>query len=100
MEATMAACKPSTKPSRRNAGYRHKAWALVLAAAWIAVAATVGFSARPRKPVDPVETTAAAVAAAVAGAGHTAPIDHSVVQSQALPDEPELAGASIGAYAP
>jgi len=28
------------------------------------------------------------------------PIDHSVVQSRQLADEPDMTGASIGAYAP
>lgn len=96
----MTAHDSSRTATRRDASSRHTVGLLILAAVSIAAAVTVGLSARSQKPVDRADGEQAAVAAVVTDAGPDATIDHSVVQRQALPDEPELAGASIGAYAP
>jgi hypothetical protein len=80
---------------------RHWLLSLVAAAAIVAVVALVAAPSATAPPV-PGEVVAddRRYASPVRTSERASLIDHSVIESKSLLDEPDMTGASIGAYAP
>lgn len=95
---------PIDHPLRRSWADRLRYTLPLLAVILLAALATALMWTQQRSTGAAVEvaSTAAEVARAPPGpAGRLpGPIDHSVVEQHSLPDEPEMTGASIGAYRP
>jgi hypothetical protein len=118
MSTTNPVSNPTTAPGGWSGWIRHRSrWALpIVAGAAFVVAATLltrqaGSALPPGTESDPallhptmvdastdISALPATGAGKAAGAAHF--IDHSVVESKSLVDEPDMTGASIGLYGP
>jgi hypothetical protein len=91
----LSAQPPSVEPTTK--GWHIARWALGLVVMVCAVAALASYFTLTQPRAIASEAQAAAPTAATHGA--TLLHDHSVVLRQNLPDEPEVPGVSIAAYA-
>jgi hypothetical protein len=89
-------------PGRVPAWIRDRSHWLVAVAAVAVIAAVLALAAGPRMASEPAEVGGVDERHAVPGMATESPprIDHSVVESKSLLDEPDMIGASIGTYAP
>jgi hypothetical protein len=101
MEYAMTAHATPKAPVRPESVPHRKTALVLIAAALLGIAAAVGLAARAPASADgAVDVRSLPPTGAVVEAASPLPIDHSVVQSKQLADEPDMTGASIGAYAP
>jgi hypothetical protein len=99
METAMTAHATPKTPARPDLPHRKSA--LVIVAALLGIAAALALAARaPAGGDGALDVHSLPPTGAVVEAASPVPIDHSVVQANPLADEPDMTGASIGAYAP
>ena len=86
---------PLNTPASSRGAPHPRTWLPLTVATFVAIAAAIMLSEGTRPGVD---ASSQPLRNAIGEVGPLSLIDHSVVESNSLADEPDMTGASVGAY--